>query len=60
MSSAHALLDAPLTCFKCDEPFPDVPRLKTHLEKEFVREKEQALNQIGKHGRQGSSDEDLF
>ncbi len=60
MSSAHALLDAPITCFKCDEPFHSIPRLKTHLEKEFAREKEEALKQIAKHGRQTSSDEDLF
>lgn len=60
MSSAHALLDAPITCFKCDEPFNNVPKLKQHFEKEFAREKEKALKQIAIHGRQRESEDDLF
>ncbi|KAK8865852.1 hypothetical protein IAR55_001000 [Kwoniella newhampshirensis] len=60
LSGAQALLETPLTCFKCDEPFSNIPKLKQHLEKEFAKEKATALNHIARHGRQGSSDEDMF
>ncbi|WWD17963.1 hypothetical protein CI109_102408 [Kwoniella shandongensis] len=60
LSGAQALLDTPLTCFKCDEPFSNIPKLKQHMEKEFAKEKEIALKHIARHGRQRSSDEEMF
>ena len=55
----ETLLESPLTCFKCDEPFSTIPKLKTHLEKEFGKEKKSALERIRRTGRQArSSDED--
>jgi aprataxin len=60
LSSAETLLNTPLTCFKCDEPFHNMPKLKQHLEKEFEKEGKEALKRIAKHGRQRSSDEDIF
>ncbi|KAI9631972.1 HIT-like domain-containing protein [Dioszegia hungarica] len=57
----HSLLASPLTCFKCDEPHHNVPKLKSHLEKEFQEEGRKALARIKKTGRQRtSSEEDMF
>lgn len=57
----HSLLASPLTCFKCDEPHHNVPKLKSHLEKEFQEEGRKALARIKKTGRQQtSSEEDMF
>jgi len=58
----ETLLDFPLTCFKCDEPFSTIPKLKIHLEKEFAEEKKSALERIRRTGRQerSSDEEDIF
>lgn len=55
-----SLLTSPLTCFKCDEPFSNIPKLKVHLEKEFEAEKREGLENIRRSGRQRSSDEEMF
>ncbi|WWC86152.1 uncharacterized protein L201_001025 [Kwoniella dendrophila CBS 6074] len=60
MYDAKRLLDTPLTCHKCDEFMTNVPKLKTHLEKHFQEERATALNNIARHGRQRSSDEEMF
>ncbi|OCF32775.1 aprataxin [Kwoniella heveanensis BCC8398] len=60
LSGAERLLHTPLTCHKCDEFMANMPKLKTHLEKHFKEEKEAALKHIAKHGRQRSSDEEIF
>ncbi|WVF70890.1 hypothetical protein IAT40_005685 [Kwoniella sp. CBS 6097] len=60
LSGAERLLHTPLTCHKCDEFMANMPKLKTHLEKHFKEEKEAALKYIAKHGRQRSSDDELF
>lgn len=58
MSASGSLLDSTLSCFKCDEPFHNMPKLKAHLEKEFEEEKKKALLQIRRYGRQRASQED--
>jgi aprataxin len=45
-------LSATLTCFKCDEPFNNIPKLKAHLELEFEGDQKKGLKQIREHGRQ--------
>jgi len=59
LSSASALLDHPLECFKCDELFSSVPKLKKHLEQEFQKAKKEGRKRIRERGHQ-ESDEDLF
>ncbi|WVQ85417.1 hypothetical protein IAT38_007582 [Cryptococcus sp. DSM 104549] len=60
LSATQSLLKTPLTCFKCDEPLNSIDKLKSHLEKKFAKEKEKELRYIAKHGRQRSSDDDMF
>jgi aprataxin len=50
--ATEGLLSATLTCFKCDEPFNNIPKLKAHLEEEFVQAKKVGLKQLKDHGRQ--------
>jgi len=50
--ATEGLLSQTLTCFKCDEPFNNIPKLKTHLEEEFKQAKKEGLKQIREHGRQ--------
>lgn len=58
--ATHDFLDSPLTCFKCDEPFHNMPKLKQHLEREFKKERSEALEQIKRTGRQGGVDDSMF
>ncbi|KAK6905606.1 aprataxin [Kwoniella mangroviensis CBS 10435] len=60
LADAERLLNTPLTCHKCDEFITNIPKLKIHLEKHFVDERASALRHIARHGRQRSSDEDMF
>ncbi|WVQ97221.1 hypothetical protein IAU59_004331 [Kwoniella sp. CBS 9459] len=60
LSGAERLLHTPLTCHKCDEFMANMPKLKAHLEKHFNEEKAAALQYISKHGRQRSSDDEIF
>ncbi|WWC58533.1 uncharacterized protein I303_101076 [Kwoniella dejecticola CBS 10117] len=60
LSGAEQLLNTPLTCHKCDEFISNIPKLKTHLEKHFQDERASALRNIARHGRQRSSDEEIF
>nr|XP_019014889.1 aprataxin [Kwoniella pini CBS 10737]OCF53670.1 aprataxin [Kwoniella pini CBS 10737] len=60
LSGAEQLLNTPLTCHKCDEFISNIPKLKTHLEKHFQDERSSALKHIARHGRQRSSDEEIF
>lgn len=58
--SSASLLTSPLTCFKCDEPYHTIPKLKLHLEKEFAAEKKKRLERVRRSGQQRSSDEEMF
>ncbi|WVR05793.1 hypothetical protein IAU60_002818 [Kwoniella sp. DSM 27419] len=60
MSNAERLLDTPLTCHKCDEFLSNIPKLKAHLEQHFIEERDAARKHIARHGRQKSSDEEVF
>lgn len=55
-------LDSQLACFKCDEYFSNMPKLKAHLEKEWKEEKKKTLDRIRTTGSQyrSSDEDDLF
>lgn len=60
LEHAHTLLDTQLTCFKCDEPFHNVPKLKAHLLEEFEKEKKNESRRVAKYGRARSEEGEMF
>ncbi|EIW73692.1 hypothetical protein TREMEDRAFT_59866 [Tremella mesenterica DSM 1558] len=56
LNSSEILLSSPLSCFRCDESFGNMPELKRHLEGEFQARKKKALKEIATTGRQRDSD----
>ncbi|KZO95764.1 HIT-like protein [Calocera viscosa TUFC12733] len=52
----EGLLKTDLACFKCDEPFKQIPRLKEHLEDEWKKEKRTAVKQKAMKRVHGTDD----
>ncbi|KZT57048.1 HIT-like protein [Calocera cornea HHB12733] len=55
-AKSEALLKTDLVCFKCDEPFKQIPRLKEHLEDEWKKEKRPAPRHSAKKREHGADD----
>ncbi|KAK4686475.1 aprataxin, partial [Tremellales sp. Uapishka_1] len=60
LPEAETLLKTPLSCFKCDEPFHNIPKLKQHLETEFADEKRKETQRMKREGRRRGGEDDFL